>query len=906
MTQVELTVNGETVTVAAREDALLLEVLREQLHLMGPRFGCGQGGCGACSVLVDGNPTHSCDLPVGMLAGRPVVTVEGLGEWASQRGKPPGGAGSALPDGELHPLQLACLECDAFQCAYCASGILVTAAALLDAEPDASPERVKRALDGNLCRCGSHPRVLRAVRALQEGRLTRPEPPARSVGAGMPSGVARPRWPGSPSLDPGTEVGTWIGILPDGTVEVRSGKAELGQGIGLALAQVVSEELGVDLARIRVVPPTTAVGPDESYTAGSLSVQHSGAALRAVAAETRARLISAAAEHLGCAVGELSVTAGVVTARDGRSVGYGALAADALAGAVVSGEAPAGPRSGIIGSSPHRPDLRAKLTGGPAYVHDLLAEGGLVGRVVRPPGPGAELLEVDPRAAESVDGVAVVVRDGSFLGVVAEGSAAARRGAELLARRARWGEVRPLPDPRRLDGWLRSAAATTSVVHRSGPGGGDAAAGPGADTVTAAFGRPFLSHASIGPSAAVACWAPDGPDGPALRVWTHSQGIHPLRRALAAALRLAEGDLEVIHAPGAGCYGHNGADDAAYDAVLLARAVAGRPVQVIWSREDEMAWSPLAPAMAVEIRATSGPDGRVAGWRHEIWSNGHSGRPWSPGHPPLLAELHQQPPAPEVASGDPPLAVGGGSTRNAVPGYRFGSVEVVSHVLQEMPLRTSAMRALGAHLNVYAIESVLDELAARQGADPLEFRLRHLEDPRARRVLETAAQAGGWGGPLPAGTTGRGLGWARYKGTGAYCAVCAEVEAEAEVAVLRLVVAADLGEVINPSGAAAQLEGGALQAMSWTVHEEVRYDRSGVTSRSWEDYPVLTFSAVPDVEVILVAGGDQPPLGAGEAAAGPTAAAIGNALAAALGTPVRRLPLTPASVAEQLLGSDRR
>jgi CO/xanthine dehydrogenase Mo-binding subunit len=276
-------------------------------------------------------------------------------------------------------------------------------------------------------------------------------------------------------------------------------------------------------------------------------------------------------------------------------------------------------------------------------------------------------------------------------------------------------------------------------------------------------------------------------------------------------------------------------------------------------------------------------------WRQEIWSNGHSGRPSSPANPPLLAALHEGRPA--VASTDPPVQVGGGSARNAVPGYDLPGLTVVSHVLREMPLRTSALRSLGAHLNVYAIESIMDELAERAAVDPIEYRLRLLADPRARAVLERVASASGWDT-----TPGRGVGYARYKNTGAYCAVVAEVEAVTTVRVTRLTIAVDVGQVVNPDGVRNQIEGGALQSVSWTTKEQVRFDRHDVTSRTWTDYPILTFSEAPPVQVELIDRPECPSSGAGEAAGGPTAAAIGNAVRAALGVSVRALPLTPSNI----------
>jgi CO/xanthine dehydrogenase Mo-binding subunit len=460
-----------------------------------------------------------------------------------------------------------------------------------------------------------------------------------------------------------------------------------------------------------------------------------------------------------------------------------------------------------------------------------------------------------------------------------------------------WREKDSLPDETSLADYLLHAPATTTVLHEVTTDEAtsvDESSVPetGARrTVNARFSRPYLAHASLAPSCGVALF-----EAGVLKVWSHSQGVYPLRRELSRQCALELEDVIVEHVPGAGCYGHNAADDAAYDAALLAQAVPGRPIQVVWSRPDELGWSPLAPAMVVDITATVDDAGAIQHWQHEIWSNGHTSRPGGPGFPPLLAATHQDPPAPGVVAADPPLARGGGSGRNALPAYDLPSVRVVSHLLAEMPLRTSAMRALGAHLNVYAIEQVIDDLALAVGADPLDYRLRLIRDPRAAEVVRLVAERSSWGTPPEGEAAGRGLGFARYKNAGAYCAVVADVDAESEVKVTRLTIAVDVGTAVNPAGVVNQIEGGALQAISWTVKEQVRFDRGRVTSTTWEDYPILTFSEVPPVDVVLVAPPGAAPLGAGEASVGPTAAAIGNAVHAALGVRVTRLPLVPANV----------
>jgi CO/xanthine dehydrogenase Mo-binding subunit len=412
-----------------------------------------------------------------------------------------------------------------------------------------------------------------------------------------------------------------------------------------------------------------------------------------------------------------------------------------------------------------------------------------------------------------------------------------------------------------------------------------------ARTLRARYSRPYLAHASIGPSCALAQWS-----GDALHVWSHSQGVYNLRADLAVALGLEPERIVVAHAEGAGCYGHNGADDVALDAALLARAAGGRPVRLVWTRTDELAWAPFGPAMAIELEAEVDEAGEVVAWRHDLWSNGHSTRPGRAATPTLLAATHLERPFERLLAINPPLPAGG-ADRNSVPLYDFPARRIVNHRLLAMPLRTSALRSLGAFANVFAIESFVDELARARDEDPVAWRLRHLSDPRARAVVEAAARRAGWSQRQRREAWGHGIGFAKYKNLGAYCAVVAEIEAEREIRVRRLVAAVDVGLVINPDGVANQIEGGAIQATSWTLKEAVRFDRVRVTSSTWEDYPILKFSEVPAVEVEIVSRRDAPSVGAGEAAQGPTAAAITNAVYDALGARVRDLPITPERIA---------
>ncbi len=383
-------------------------------------------------------------------------------------------------------------------------------------------------------------------------------------------------------------------------------------------------------------------------------------------------------------------------------------------------------------------------------------------------------------------------------------------------------------------------------------------------------------------------------------MWCHSQGIFLLRAAIAAGLGLAAGQVSVHYVQGAGLYGQNGADDVAMDAVLLARAVPGRAVRVQWTRADEMCWSPLGPAMLARVSAGLDAGGRIVTWRQDVWSNGFMGRPAMGGGPRLLAltQVAGGRPMPPAPDGQPANSMG--ASRNAVPGYDIPGVRVTRHRLLDMPVRTSSLRSLGAHLNVFAIESFMDELAAAAGADPVAFRLAHLSDPRARQVLTQAADMAGWDTRRRRDGTGYGTGVARYSGNAGYCAAVAEVAADTDIRLRRLWLAVDVGRVINPDGVRSQVEGGAVQSASWTLAEQVTFDRDQITSAGWDSYPVLRFTEVPEVAVRVMDAPGEAEVGAGEVAQGPVAGAIANAVADAVGVRVRDLPLTRDRVARAI------
>ncbi|MBO0736589.1 MAG: xanthine dehydrogenase family protein molybdopterin-binding subunit, partial [Alphaproteobacteria bacterium] len=504
-------------------------------------------------------------------------------------------------------------------------------------------------------------------------------------------------------------------------------------------------------------------------------------------------------------------------------------------------------------------------------------------RVVRPPSYRASLRGVNTKDVERLPGVLKLVRNGNYLAVIAEREYQAVTAMQALAAAASWDEQTVLPEQKEIFSLLEHLPADAIVIREDQP-----FAWGGARSFEATYLRPYQMHGSIGPSCAVGLFQ----DG-ALTLWTHSQGVYPLRKALADMLHLGEDRIRCIHAEGSGCYGHNGADDAAADAALLAQALPGRPVRVQWMREQEHLWEPYGPAMVSKLRAALDDSGMISAWQYDVWSNTHSTRPATAGNlmPAWLLDPPSSPPPPRPI----PMPEGGGD-RNAIPLYNIPKARVTNHFIPAMPIRVSALRGLGAYMNIFSIESSVDDLAKQAGADPVEFRLRHLADPRARDVVTAASDRFGWARYAREQHRGRGFAFARYKNLAAYTAIAVEVEVEREsgrVRLIRAVAAADSGQAVNPDGIKNQIEGGILQSASWTLYEAVSFDRTRITSADWSSYPILRFADIPEsVEVDVVDRPGQPFLGTGEAAQGPTSAAIANALADAAGVRIRELPLT--------------
>ena len=693
-----------------------------------------------------------------------------------------------------------------------------------------------------------------------------------------------PKPPGSLAKTPYLD--SWIRVDADGTITVFTGKAEIGQGVRTAIQQIAAEELDVPFASLKLVTADTGRTANEGYTSGSNSMKDSGTAIQNAAAQVRELLIAEAARRLNVETENLKTENGVVVAPDGRRLAYGDLVASEMLHVQAQAKSklkdPATYK--VMGQAVPRVDIPAKVTGGAAYIQDMRLPGMMHARVVRPPSYGAELIECDVAAVEKLPGVVKVIRNGNFLAVVAAKEFQAIKAMGALSAAAKWREKPGLPKQDDLLAVLTSLPSQDSTIFEHN----DPSA-TGQKTIEATYTRPYQSHGSIGPSCAIAQLVDN-----AMTVWTHTQGVFPDRAGIAEMLRMPAESVRLIHVEGSGCYGHNGADDAAADAALIARELPGAAVRLQWMREQEHGWEPFGPAMVTRLKASLDASGMIAAWNFEVWSNTHSMRPGGAGS--MLAAQHMAQPIAVPPPKPIPLPEGGGD-RNAIPIYKFPNAQVVHHFIPAMPVRVSAMRALGAYHNVFSIESFMDELAKLAGADPVEFRLKHLDDPRGRDVIEKAAQGFRWqkGQKAPA-DRGFGFAFARYKNLAAYCAIASEVEVNRETGrprLVRAIAAVDSGQVVNPDGLINQIEGAILQSMSWTLYEAVTFDDTKITSIDWQTYPILRFDAVPEkIEVHVINRPGLPFLGSGETGQGPAAASIANAIANATGKRLRDLPLT--------------
>jgi nicotinate dehydrogenase subunit B len=685
----------------------------------------------------------------------------------------------------------------------------------------------------------------------------------------------------SPGVMEYSGIDAWLQVLANGSIRVLTGKMELGQGISIAVAQVAAEELDMEMSRVEVGLAETGCTPNEAYTAGSGSIKNSAMSIRNAAAAARQRLLELAAQKMNVPATELTMAHGTIRLKNGtRTLTF----ADVLEGKQLTDEIhlpvtlKAKDSYRFVGKPIPREDIGRMVAAVPVYVQDLRFPGMVHARVVRPPAYGARLLHFDEQAIkEKVPDLIKVVANGSFLAVIAADEYHAIQAQQLLRENARWSDGPPLPkvSGQQLAAYLQTLPVQTQRVTEKG----SLTALAGNAAIKARYFKPYIMHGAIGPSCAVALYDKDRLD-----VWTHSQGVYPLQATLAQMLQLPAENIHVKGVPGSGCYGHNGADDAAADAALVAVACPGKHVRLQWMREDEHSWEPYGSAMVMEVEALLDSSGKISHWKYALWSDTHGTRPGGNAENLLPARYLEKP------FGRRPSGFSGGAYRNATPYYSIPNQQVETHFF-EGPLRVSSLRSLGAYGNLFAIESFIDELAGSAGKDPFEFRLLNLEDERAKDVIRklqsmTKGQS--------VSQTGMGIAFCRYENTEAYCAVAARVAVNpknGEVQVQKMWAVIDAGEVINPDGIKNQIEGGMIQSASWTLQEEVRFDEKHITSRHWGSYPIFRFSQVPEVEVAVLDRPAEKPFGAGEAAQGPAAAAIANAVYHACGKRVRYLPV---------------
>ncbi|MFO1013613.1 MAG: molybdopterin cofactor-binding domain-containing protein [Caulobacteraceae bacterium] len=707
-----------------------------------------------------------------------------------------------------------------------------------------------------------------------------------------------------PSLANNPVIDRWVGFEAAGRVRVAFGKVEYGQGAATALAQIAAEELDVSMSRLNVVNAATDEVPDEGLTVGSMSVEMSGAALRYACAQARELMLAEAARRAGCASSDLDVEDGVIL-KDGEPTGedYWTLAPSVdLKIAPAEGVRWKTPdQHRLLGQSTPRLDLPPKVFGA-AFIQDITLPGMIHARVLRQPGPKATLVSLDEvsvqRAAPGVD----ILIEGSFIAFLSGDETTAKRAVEAAEQIVVWNGARDF-DPK----------LSEAVSLKELPSSEFASAEPpetpsNRRRVKASYSKPYLAHGSMGPACGVAVFE----DG-RLEAYTHAQGVYPMRQMLARACALDIAKITVRHAQGAGNYGHNGSDDACVDAAVIAMRRPGVPIRVQWRREDEMGFSPVGTAMHMELTGELDAAGRLVHFESEIWSGQHVSRgralaetalprndppPTQPAFNAVASEAAAS--APAGAPAAPVMRFSGGRI-NAVPSYDIESNRLVEHTITATPVRTSSLRGLGGPPNIYAAECFIDECAEAAGADPLAYRISMLSDPRAIAVLRKAGEMSNWAARGPAGTgKGLGIGYARHRDRGGMVAVVVAVEVDDEVRLKHIWCAADCGLIINPDGAINQLEGGIIQAASWTLKEQVKLDRGGVTSVTWADYPILRMNEIPPVDTVILEAKHIAPQGIGEVSSGPAMGAIGNAVAHALGARVRHMPFTRERIARAL------
>jgi nicotinate dehydrogenase subunit B len=890
-----ITVNGVSHVVSADPRRSLLDVLREDLGLTGAKYGCGEGACGACTVLLGRRAVAACSTPAAEAASQRVTTVEGLAE-----------------DGILHPVQQAWLEVGAMQCGYCTPGWLMATAALLDRVAQPGDDTIRAALAGNVCRCCAYPRILAAVHRAAE-LMDRPEelkpvpapeagwPAAAAASSPAPSDRAAPPWdlsghdasaffsdapgaglaeglvtvvagdgPARGWADPGD---AWVHVGADGMVTAFTGKVEAGQGTRAALALLVAEELAVDVAAVRVVMGNTSVSPFDLGTFGSRAMPLATPALRAAAAGARDLLREAAAQRFGLPAAQLTAGGGMVAGPDGApAVSYGELVAGQRRVERVPRDQPVTPparwrQAGLAGQAGGAswrsqrvrvPGSADVVTGAKRFPADTRVEGMLEGCVLRPPAYGAALRSASTAAAEALPGV-TVVREGDFIGAVSADRATARRAIEAVD--ASWA-IPPHPSRAGLAGYLRAHPAPGGegilAPFRHEQGDVDAALARSPVRLAAHYATAYIAHVPMEPRSAVAWWA-----GDRLTVWTGTSTPFRARRELADALALEQEQVQVVVPDYGGGFGGKHGSAVALEAARLARA-AGRPVRVQWNRHEEFCWGYFRPAALIDIESGLSESGEITGWSFT-----------------------------NINSGSPGIATP----------YRIGHQRIVYQPAHS-PLPQGSYRALAATANHFARESHMDDLAGEAGADPVEFRLRHLDDDRLAAVLRAAAdhadrwRAGAHAAPLP--RTGVGIACGIEKGGRVATAAQVSVAPDGTLRVLRLVTAFDCGAVVNPDSLISQIEGAAMMGLGGALFEEIDFADGRVLNASMSRYRVPRLTDLPEIEVVLADQPAQPPAGGGETPIVAIAPAIGNAIFDACGIRLTAMPLAPRGVIDDV------
>ena len=684
------------------------------------------------------------------------------------------------------------------------------------------------------------------------------------------------------------EVDGYFSIHADGRITLYCGKVDLGQGIRIAIPQMAAEELGIDVAKIQMIDGDTALTPDQGPTAGSSGIMRGGVQIRQAAATARQALIAVAATQMNVPIDSLDAIDGEIRPiGGGKGIAFQNLIGNQQFKLKIDSKAKLrNPNTyRYVGKGLPRPDVPAKVMGTHVYMQDFSLPGMLHARVIRPQSVGSRIISVDESSIKRI-GKARIVRIEDFLAVVAEDEWDAQRAS--VALKVQWSLEKNLLGHAGVKDWLRKGPfeSTQTIMKK-----GDVQQGLSQSTqkIQASYYWPVQSHASMGPSCAVA----DLSDGQQAVVWSASQATHRLRGIIARLMAIPNDKVRVIYLDGAGCYGMNGHDDASLDAALISKAI-GKPVRVQWTRQDENIWDPKGPPQLIDIEGGVSADGKIAAWKTVMFI------------PKATAQLPNIPLlGPQSAGIKQLMGISTGLiSQNGNPPYSTPHVEVSANWHKDAPLRPSNIRAPGKIANCFAVESFTDELSHLAGVDPLEFRLQGMSDARGIEIIQRTSKLIGWkkrNTPVTkrSGTQlkGRGMAYMHYKGNETYVGVAMDVVVNTQTGVIqvkRLACAHDCGLIINPDGTQAQVEGNLLQTLSRTLHEEVKFDKSQVTSSNWATYPILTFPQVPEILIDLIDRPFEPPLGAGEAAATPIPAALANAVFDACGVRMRTAPFTPA------------